>query len=876
MPALKNLFSKKHSHPISSHPSLFSVKSDYSFSICGSKIFVLSVKTSEILFTLKGHKDQVTSICLHPTNNLQLLSCSLDGTVRAWDIEDGTCLVTEEIDTPVLDMVVSSAVPGSCFVLAKRGETFGVEEICLEKTGKQSKTVVMKLVSRPNVRLATSGSFIAAAVENEIVVVDILSKRRIQYVNEEEISALCLSQGENGIVVAFGSVRGDIRLWHGLQQLEKGNVDNKGNVAVEILGHWHAHAVSSLAFSPDGSTVFSGGEEAVLVIWQVEQDDQTYLPRLGGHIKGITISHDGTLASLCLSDNSIKLVSTNNLATVWHLQGFSPNASTRRGAQAATFDPINGALVTPFKGGGALQWFDISTDRHMYSLDVAQRNQVSATNQKKPPKITMDAVSFSSEGQWLATVSRIDGLEVNTGDQSAGTLRFYSRSSQATTSAAWKLNSLLEHPHPGGRVTAAAFHPIRPILATIATNGTFRVWSNSNSVENSDGGNWQLTAEGSYRDRSVARTLAWSKDGSLLAIGFGATATLWGGNSFNTLYGVLTHPSPEVLQQVEFSPNSPHLIGATRRGIFVWDLLTLRVLWDRRMEVGIHGLTVHAKEARFGILTDSPLKEFTKEKKKKNGKKTKRRKTSTNGGSCVLVFDVNRQAPHEMYASEDDLVSLMYCKNNLLAIAQKGYLLTLSDTVDENSNSNETLPRFENETNAVMRNLSVAQGSQVDVAANSAMEGSADIQSSKIISSALVSMLDAPSHALPPTSVLFATLSRAVLAAAAQQAAEKRKNGAAIKKVEEVSKTSKKRKRTEQQTVEEVMDDDEVMEIIQKEQESKIFEKIAKAFHQEQSDAISEEKKKSGRKGKSVEAKAKNGKKKKSSDNKTKRQRRRK
>jgi hypothetical protein len=49
------------------------------------------------------------------------------------------------------------------------------------------------------------------------------------------------------------------------------------NVAVRLgaqdapttTAHWHSHAVWCTAFSPSGSFLFSGGEEAVVVVWQV-------------------------------------------------------------------------------------------------------------------------------------------------------------------------------------------------------------------------------------------------------------------------------------------------------------------------------------------------------------------------------------------------------------------------------------------------------------------------------------------------------------------------------------------------------------------------------------------------------------------------------
>ena len=48
--------------------------------------------------------------------------------------------------------------------------------------------------------------------------------------------------------------------------------------------HWHAHAVNALAFNSDGTYLLSGGDEAVLVVWQLSTGDRRYFPRLGVYL----------------------------------------------------------------------------------------------------------------------------------------------------------------------------------------------------------------------------------------------------------------------------------------------------------------------------------------------------------------------------------------------------------------------------------------------------------------------------------------------------------------------------------------------------------------------------------------------------------------
>ena len=73
--------------------------------------------------------------------------------------------------------------------------------------------------------------------------------------------------------MATGDSRGKIILWRG--------VGEEASKLVLSTLHWHAHGVADLVFNSDGSYLVSGGEEAVLVIWQLQTGVKRFLPRLG-------------------------------------------------------------------------------------------------------------------------------------------------------------------------------------------------------------------------------------------------------------------------------------------------------------------------------------------------------------------------------------------------------------------------------------------------------------------------------------------------------------------------------------------------------------------------------------------------------------------
>jgi NET1-associated nuclear protein 1 (U3 small nucleolar RNA-associated protein 17) len=54
--------------------------------------------------------------------------------------------------------------------------------------------------------------------------------------------------------------------------------------------HWHSHAVAALTYTPNGAYLLSGGEEAVLVLWQLHTGKKEFIPRVGSPIVSIAVS----------------------------------------------------------------------------------------------------------------------------------------------------------------------------------------------------------------------------------------------------------------------------------------------------------------------------------------------------------------------------------------------------------------------------------------------------------------------------------------------------------------------------------------------------------------------------------------------------------
>lgn len=129
----------------------------------------------------------------------------------------------------------------------------------------------------------------------------------------------CLSMHPTEEWFATGDSKGQIRLWHCLQDGIFAGPSREKIVRTTTL-HWHTHAVSSLAFTPNGAYLLSGGEEAVLVIWQIHSGRKEFVPRVGAPIQSISVSDpqgaNGSRAQeylLGLSDGTLAFVKADLL-----------------------------------------------------------------------------------------------------------------------------------------------------------------------------------------------------------------------------------------------------------------------------------------------------------------------------------------------------------------------------------------------------------------------------------------------------------------------------------------------------------------------------------------------------------------------------------
>jgi NET1-associated nuclear protein 1 (U3 small nucleolar RNA-associated protein 17) len=139
--------------------------------------------------------------------------------------------------------------------------------------------------------ISASGAWLVATAGHKayVALTSTIKSGFTKYVSPERLT--CLACHPLDDYFATGDDKGVIRLWYCLNE----------RIAVKAVGiekkaqtttlHWHAHALSSIAFIANGAYLLSGGEESVLVIWQLHTGKKEFVPRVGAPIKTITTSH---------------------------------------------------------------------------------------------------------------------------------------------------------------------------------------------------------------------------------------------------------------------------------------------------------------------------------------------------------------------------------------------------------------------------------------------------------------------------------------------------------------------------------------------------------------------------------------------------------
>jgi len=401
----------------------------------------------------------------------------------------------------------------------------------------------------------------------------------------------CIAVHPTDPVVATGDKSGQISVWR--RNNNSGDSSSSSTSFFASKFHWHSLPVRCLAWAAGGVAplhLYSGGDEGAILKWDTKECRRVGLvPRLGAGIVNIVNTEEHVV--LATQHNVVKVLTSglDQTSTMcglsvdpqkplfWHsgLQNLAVMSGERR--QVQLYDPL--------------------TKNEKLSLDVSSVNRILGERGGRDNVVENEDIDFalSDCGTWLATV------ETNWDSMGGNCLKIWRHN---LTNNDFVLNTRINQPHsePPG---ATNFVQLRgqPALLTCGRSKA-KLWRWA--ADTSD--TWEPLRSFVYLGKRPT-CCAQSPDGSVLAIAFGDSLTLWNAASDASSFALITSLSVQsgVIDDYasllfgRSAANSHLLFGSTKgdASVVVWDLLTNRLI--RRL-TGVGHPRLFAMGAKVGVI----------------------------------------------------------------------------------------------------------------------------------------------------------------------------------------------------------------------------------------------------------------------------------
>ncbi|KAI0375205.1 WD40 repeat-like protein [Pilatotrama ljubarskyi] len=626
-------------------PPIFTKDGSYFFSAAGPSVKIHSVATGEVVSTLTPpptsvsdaagsslQSDVVTSAILNPHNPFQLITGSLDGYIRVWDFLDASLLQTICVSQPIFHLTAHEKFRDHVFVAAARPtkkktskanvateeDNVAVLRVSLKPTAATAAAPVQvsseivgvgKTRSTTGLAISPSGAWLVATAGHKAYVCRTVDLKAgfTKFVSPERLTCLAFHPSEE--YFATGDATGCIRLWYCLNESIAVKTAGVEKTAQTTTLHWHAHAVSSLAFTPNGAYLLSGGEEAVLVIWQLHTGKKEFVPRVGSPIVHISLLNKGAEEEylLGLADASFVFVRASTLkisrsiARIKLDPAISHDRPSTSTAVPLAIHSLSSTLILPSSHPSSLQTFSPSTSRLLSELEVSPSNRVSRRDEKPLQPARVERAVLSDSGDWMATV---DSREADESFRAEVYMKIWQWDRKA---GFWILNTRIDRPHGLKKVTGVAFRPYARtqddlLLATTGEDGNIKTWRIRSVKTKAEGVEEYWVARSTLRFRTETPSdVSWSPDGSLLAVSVGSHVAIYDPDT-NALHQVLTCPECATMCRVQFLGSSGrYMVISGPRDVLLWDLVLQNLRWHYRSQTAIEPV-VHPTEDQFAVM----------------------------------------------------------------------------------------------------------------------------------------------------------------------------------------------------------------------------------------------------------------------------------
>ncbi|KAJ5109791.1 hypothetical protein N7532_002436 [Penicillium argentinense] len=509
----------------------------YLFVGLDTAVQVFATSTSRLLRTLQMENGQkVIGYKLSPVDQ-GVLYIFTSGFVTKWDWNSGKRLVRwgTTYSSIAVD-VQQSETAGQVASYSIGAQKDGKRQVIISALGDKKSTEIVALDTAEQVnsiQTACKGRVIVVSDGTRVFLgttrsIDLENPESTQYMWREAtfpVTATSLhlrenpdesksGKGSEAVDLVIGEGSGSILIYHDLvNTLFSRNAEKK---SPPRKLHWHRSAVSTVRWSKDGNYLISGGQESVLVLWQLDTGKKQFLPHLSSPICNLVVSPSGNSYVVKLADNSVMVLSARELQPSANVTGLqlafdmasSKDPSSRKPSRAiATLHPQHPERMliavpashqpnqlTPQRSSSAmLQTFDIRSNSHISRQALARTNTTTLNmTPDRSPITTPDVrhMEIVEDGKWLATVDTwapqrqdLEATAANCSSSSAALLRpeiFLKFWKWNASSDMWELVTRIDAPHftdnHHASILGLAPRPCSHEFTTLGEDAVLRFW----------------------------------------------------------------------------------------------------------------------------------------------------------------------------------------------------------------------------------------------------------------------------------------------------------------------------------------------------------------------------------------------------------------
>ena len=364
----------------------------------------------------------------------------------------------------------------------------------------------------------------------------------------------------DGNTIATGGHGGMLRLW---------DVNTKTEIATLIAAN-PTYWVNSVAFSPDGKTIATGSNDKTVRLWDV--NTKTEIATLTGsdRVYSVAFSPDGNTIATG-TDGTVRLWDVN---TKTEIATITTGHKYNYGIYSLAFSPDGNTIATIISTyserteefARAVQLWDVNTKTEITTL---------AEN--------TSSLAFSPDGNTIATYDgQLRLWDVNTkteiatlGHESAFGLAFSPDGKTLVTrrrdgtAQLWDVATLTPRTTLTGYISmvfSVAFSPDGKTLAIADSPNALRLWDVATLTPRATFTEYAGVEYAGSRDN-----FAFSPDGNTIATGIDGTVRLW---DVNTKTEIATLTGPDWVYSVAFSPDGNTIATGTDGTVRLWDVNT--------------------------------------------------------------------------------------------------------------------------------------------------------------------------------------------------------------------------------------------------------------------------------------------------------------